>query len=148
MAPTYRYPIKKIGDQDDYFKIQVIEYKPPGLNLTGGFGLRTTEAALQNSIQNPVATIILPMPANIQDNNAADWVSGSMNPVVAGLGAAADSAVKSGNPIGSLQESILKGFSNLGAAINTGEGQQALAAGTAAAAPGTAITFSLPRSEF
>lgn len=134
MAPTYRYPIKKIGDQDDYFKIQVIEYTPPGLNLTGGFGLRTTEAALQNSIQNPVATVILPMPANIQDNNAADWVSGSMNPVVAGLGAAADSAVKSGNPIGSLQESILKGFSNLGAAINTGEGQQALAAGTAAAA--------------
>lgn len=131
-----RYPIKNIGNQDDYFKIQVIKYEAPGLNLTGGFALRTTEEALNQSgsIRNSLATIILPMPANIQDNNAADWTSGTMNPVVAGLGAAAASAVESGNLVGSLQQSILKGFSNLGAAINTGEGQKAIAAGTAAAA--------------
>ena len=136
MAEQLRYPIKNIGDQDDYFKIQVIKYEAPGLNLTGGFALRTTEEALNQSgsIRNSLATIILPMPANIQDNNAADWTSGTMNPVVAGLGAAAASAVESGNLVGSLQQSILKGFSNLGAAINTGEGQKAVAAGTAAAA--------------
>lgn len=131
-----RYPIKNIGPQDDYFKIQVIKYEPPDLKLTGGFALRTTEEALQQSgnIKIPEATIILPMPANIQDNNAADWTSGSMNPVVSGLAAAASSAVQSGNIVGSMQESIVKGFSNLGAAINTGEGQKAVAAGTAAAA--------------
>lgn len=136
MAEQLRYPIKNIGNQDDYFKIQVIKYEAPGLNLTGGFALRTTEEALNQSgsIRNSLATIILPMPANIQDNNAADWTSGTMNPVVAGLGAAAASAVESGNLVGSLQQSILKGFSNLGAAINTGEGQKAVAAGTAAAA--------------
>lgn len=136
MAEQLRYPIKNIGNQDDYFKIQVIKYEAPGLNLTGSFALRTTEEALNQSgsIRNSLATIILPMPANIQDNNAADWTSGTMNPVVAGLGAAAASAVESGNLVGSLQQSILKGFSNLGAAINTGEGQKAIAAGTAAAA--------------
>jgi hypothetical protein len=134
MAPTYRYPIKKIGDQDDYFKIQVIEYKPPGLNLTGGFGLRTTEAALQNSIQNPVATIILPMPANIQDNNAADWVSGSMNPIVATLATAGNSAVLSSNFLGSIGQSVTNAFSNIDSAIQTGEGQKGAAAGAAGAA--------------
>jgi hypothetical protein len=74
-----RYPIKNIGPQDDYFKIQVIKYEAPGLNLTGGFALRTTEEALQQSgrIKVPEETIILPIPANIQDNNSADWTSGS-----------------------------------------------------------------------
>lgn len=139
MAPTYRYPIKKIGDQDDYFKIQVIEYKPPGLNLTGGFGLRTTEAALQNSIQNPVATVILPMPSNIQDNNAADWVSGNMNPLQAGLAAAANQAVLSDNPFSSVINSTIKGFSNINSAISSGEGQQAAAAGAAGAALAAAL---------
>lgn len=139
MAPTYRYPIKKIGDQDDYFKIQVIEYKPPGLNLTGGFGLRTTETALQNSIQNPVATVILPMPSNIQDNNAADWVSGNMNPLQAGLAAAANQAVLSDNPFSSVINSTIKGFSNINSAISSGEGQQAAAAGAAGAALAAAL---------
>jgi len=37
MAELLRYPIKNIGSQDDYFKIQVLEYKAPSLNLTGGF---------------------------------------------------------------------------------------------------------------
>lgn len=134
MAPTYRYPIKKIGDQDDYFKIQVIEYTPPGLNLTGGFGLRTTEAALQNSIQNPVSTIILPMPANIQDNNAADWVSGSMNPIAATLSAAGNDAVLSSNFLGSIGQSITKAFSNIDSAIQSGSGQKGAAAGAAGAA--------------
>lgn len=132
MAPTYRYPIKKIGDQDDYFKIQVIEYTPPGLNPTGGFGLRTTETALQNSIQNPVATVILPMPSNIQDNNAADWVSGNMNPIAASIASAASSGVLSSNLPASVVQSFGKFFENVGSAIQSGEGQQGLAAGAAA----------------
>jgi len=141
MAPILRYPLNNIDKGDDYFKIQVIEYKAPSLNLTGGFALSTTEDALRQSgnIQRPEAVIILPMPANIRDSNAADWVSGSMNPVVSGLAVAASSAVQSGNIGGSMQESILKGFSNLGAAINTGEGQKAVAAGTAAAALAAAL---------
>lgn len=136
MAEQLRYPIKNIGTQDDYFKIQVIKYEAPGLNLTGGFALRTTEEALNQSgsIRNSLATIILPMPANIQDNNAADWTSGTMNPILGGLATAASDAVSSGNPVGSLAQSISKGFTNLQAALATGEGQKAVAAGTAAAA--------------
>jgi len=127
-----RYPIKYIGNQDDYFQIQVVEYQPPGLGLTGGFALGTTEQAL--SVKSAIDTIILPMPANIQDNNAADWTSGSMNPLLAGLANAANSAVLSGNPLGSVADSLKKFGVNIGDAVASGEGQKAVAAGTAVAA--------------
>lgn len=138
--PELRYPLKSIGPQEDYFKIQIFKYEPPGLNLTGGFALRTSEEAFDQSMQKPgsvktsLASIILPMPSNIQDNNAADWVTGSMNPIQASLGNAANSAVLSSNLFGSLGQSIDQFTKNLTAAIKTGEGQQGIAAGTAAAA--------------
>ncbi|NBW56882.1 hypothetical protein EBR43_03695 [bacterium] len=136
MAEQLRYPIKNIRNGDDYFKIQVIEYKAPGLNLTGGFALRTTEEALQQSgsIKNSLATIILPMPANIQDSNAADWTTGTMNPLQASLANAASSAVLSDSIAGSIAESIKKFGVNIGSAVATGEGQGGVAAGSAAAA--------------
>ena len=138
-----RYPIKNIGPQDDYFKIQVVKYEAPGFNtVAGGFGLRTTEEALnesdikaqQNGTSNVVATIILPMPANIQDSNAADWTSGTMNPISATIANAASSAVLSKNLPASIIESFAKGGLNLNAAITSGTGQSNLAAGTAALA--------------
>lgn len=141
MAEYFRYPIKNIGNQDDYFKIQVIEYKAPGLNLTGGFALRTTEEALNQSgnIKNALATIILPMPANIQDNNAADWTSGTMNPVAATLSSAAQAAILGSNPAASLIQSTGKFFENIEGSIKTGEGQQGTAAAAAAMAVQAAV---------
>lgn len=127
-----RYPIKYIGNQDDYFQIQVVEYQPPGLGLTGGFALGTTEQAL--SVKSAIDTIILPMPANIQDNNSADWTSGSMNPISAALANAANSAVLSDNVAGSIGQSLKKFGVNIGDAVTSGEGQKGAAAGAAAAA--------------
>ena len=140
-VPELRYPLKNISQGDDYFKIQVIEYKAPGLNLTGGFGLSTTEDALRKFDNKELlkSIIILPMPANIQDSNSADWVSGSMNPLQAGFTNAASSAVLSGNPFGSIVESLKKFGVNIGEAVGTGEGQQAVAAGTAVAALQSAL---------
>jgi len=141
MAEQLRYPIKNIEKGDDYFKIQVIKYEAPGLNLTGGFALRTTEEALQQSgsIKNSLATIILPMPANIQDSNAAEWTTGQMNPVQATLAAGGSSAVLSSNLLGSLGQSITKGFDNISAAIKSGEGQNVTAASAAGAALAAAL---------
>lgn len=136
--PFLRYPIKNIGNQDDYFKIQIIKYEPPGLGLTGGFALQTTENALKG-VKTAIETIILPMPANIQDNNAADWTSGSMNPLQGAIVNAASSATLSSNLFGSLAESFKKFGSNLDSAIQSGEGQKAIAAGTAAAALSAAL---------
>jgi len=136
MAGTLRYPLSNIGPQDDYFKIQVLKYEYPGLNLTGGFALRTTEEALRQtgSIKTSLATIILPMPATIQDNNAADWQSGTMNPIEASLANAASSAVLADNIAASIGQSIKNFGVNIAEAVSSGQGQSATAAGAAAAA--------------
>ena len=141
MAEILRYPRNNIGPQDDYFKIQVLKYEAPGLGLQGqnSFALNTTEDALTGSIKTSQVTIILPMPATIQDNNAADWTSGTMNPVQATLAAGGNSAILSSNLVGSVGESITKAFGNITEAIKSGEGQKATAAGAAGAAMAAAL---------
>ena len=136
MAELLRYPIKNIGSQDDYFKIQVLQYKAPGLNLTGGFALGTTEESLRQNatVKGSLATIILPMPATIQDNNSAEWQSGTMNPIQANLGAAASNAIMSSNAITSVLNSIKNFGVDISGAMSTGEGQAGTAAGAAALA--------------
>lgn len=137
-----RYPIKRIGDQDDYFKMSIVEYKAPGLGFQGeGFALGTTEQSLQKS--KAIATIILPMPANIQDNNAASWTEGTMNPVQAALGSAGYSGVLSNNLFGSIGQSITEGFSKIDAAIQSGQGQKA----TAGIAAGAALQAALGQGD-
>lgn len=140
-VPELRYPLKNILQGDDYFKIQVIEYKPPGLNLTGGFALTSVEDELRKYDLKQLlkAIIILPMPATIQDSNAADWVSGSMNPLQATLANAGYSAVLADNYAASILESVKKLGVNLGSAVSSGEGQQNLAAGAAAGALAAAL---------
>lgn len=141
MAETLRYPLSNIGPNDDYFKIQVIKYEAPGLNLTGGFAQTTIEDSLKQSgsIQNALATIILPMPATIQDNNAADWQSGTMNPIASYFASGGLEAIQSGNFATSLGKTVSNLFTDIGAAAQTGEGQSGLAAGAAAAAVQAAL---------
>ena len=144
MAEILRYPRNNIGPQDDYFKIQVIKYEAPGLNLTGGFALGTTEDALNDALKREgtkrsLANIILPMPATIQDNNSADWQSGTMNPIAASLANAASSAVLADNIAASIGQSIKNFGVNIAGAVSSGEGQSAAAAGTAAAAMQAAL---------
>lgn len=134
-TPTFRYPLKNIESGDDYFKIHILKYQPPGLGLTGGFALRTTEQALDEagiqgqagSITKPLAYIILPMPSNIADNNSADWSSGTMTPLDAKLSSAAYSAILGSNAVASLAESGGKFLGDLTGVTATGDGQKVLA---------------------
>jgi hypothetical protein len=139
MSDQLRYPLSNIGPQDDYFKIQIRKYEAPGLNLTGGFALGTSEQAFDaavaaGKIKRSEATIILPMPATIQDNNAADWQSGTMNPIEANLGAAASNAILNSNPFTSVINSAKTFGVDISSAMSTGEGQAGVSAGAAAAA--------------
>lgn len=131
-APTsLRYPLKSIGESDDYFKIQPIEYKAPGLERVG-LNLRTTEESLKGvKITDP--PIILPMPSNIQDNNMAEWSSGTLNPLSANLLSLANTAIQNKKESGFTGE-IQSILGNLSGVVKSGEGQQALASGIAAAA--------------
>lgn len=135
---TLRYPNKNISRGDDYLKIQIVKYKAPGLTKQSAtsFALRTSEQSVlaPENVKETIRTIILPMPSNIQDNNAADWVTGTMNPMVAGVAAGANAAVLSNNILGSLGQTFIDSFTALGAGVQTGEGQKGVAAVTAAGA--------------
>lgn len=147
-APILRYPISNVESGDDYFKIQIVEYKAPGLNLRGGgFALGTFEDAFNdelikngNDLKKLIkGTIILPMPSNIQDSTAASWTSGPMNPLQAQIAAAASNGVLDKDFLSSLFQSVIKTGSNAVKVVDTGEGQKAVAALTAAAAQMAAL---------
>jgi hypothetical protein len=80
--PTIRYPYKKITDSDDYLMIKVVKYKSPGYNTgagAGNFTALTSTQSLQNNIKTPEAIILLPIPQNVQDQNAVGWGENKLN---------------------------------------------------------------------
>lgn len=133
-APILRYPFNIISERDDYLKINVIQYKAPGLETQGsGFALATSEDALSQNIQKPIATIILPIPESIGDTNAASWGEDSLSALQAGLTDVAMQTI-SGSGIGQALNAA-KGFGEkVAGAVQDGTGQKALQAGFAGAA--------------
>lgn len=131
---SLRYPIKNIGEQDDYLMIQIVEYKAPGLTSQAGrkFALQTSADSLGNS--KTIETIILPMPQNIQDNNAADWVSGTMNPLQASLASGGADVIQSKNYLKGIFDKGKEYFGAIGQELTTGSSQSSAAAGFVAAA--------------
>lgn len=96
--PTIRYPYKKITDSDDYLMIKVIKYQPPGISSgTNNFSFRTSTQSLQNNIKTPESIIILPIPQNVQDQNAVGWGDGSLNAFELGAAEFAGGAIQAGN---------------------------------------------------
>jgi hypothetical protein len=78
--PTIRYPYKKITDSDDYLQIKVVKYQPPGIGSgTDNLSFRTSTQALQNNIKTPESIILLPIPQNVQDQNAVGWGESKLN---------------------------------------------------------------------
>ena len=81
MAPTLRYPQKKIRDKDDWMMINIYQYKP-GSFSSSGFSVGAGGA--QGSI---IQTILLPIPVNLPPNNLmTPWGESRLNPLeVAGM---------------------------------------------------------------
>lgn len=68
-----RYPIQMIDSSMDYMKITCIQYKPSGGFETAG-SLKVLEgSAVAASSGTRLATIILPMPQQLADYQAAGW---------------------------------------------------------------------------
>lgn len=72
-----RYPLSMIDSTTDYMKISCIEYKPAG-GLTAGGGLKVQEGSAVSAAANKVKrVIILPMPKQLADYQAAGWAENS-----------------------------------------------------------------------
>lgn len=79
-----RYPQSIIAEETDYLAITVVAYKPIGKSMVSKPGAR------RNSSESRIKTIILPIPSNISDTNAARFGDSELN----SIGAAILSGVK------------------------------------------------------
>jgi hypothetical protein len=105
-----RYPFKNIDKSDDYLKIEVLEYIPPGLNTTLSTFAQGSSDTAGYGKKEIKGSVILPIPEGISDSNLAAWGEGRMGPLdTLGMGVALGT-IKS--------EDISKGFfSSVGNAL-------------------------------
>ena len=74
---VYRYPYTLIAETTDYLQIDVVDYKPIGKNIVGAPGSRRN----QTKGKDKKKTILLPIPSNISDTNAARYGSSELNSI-------------------------------------------------------------------
>lgn len=124
----YRYPLTKLTSSDDYLKITVLDYKPPGFVPTSGTGftLPTAGEVGGYNIKQEKGTIILPIPDKVEDKNSATWGKSSLGPVEAGVLAFGENAITDPKKIPSNIQNVLS--SVLGAS-QTGTSQKMLQGG-------------------
>ena len=114
-----RYPYTKIDEHDDYMKIEVKEFSPPGLSLAEGsrsLSLKNSDDA--QATEKTLHTIILPIPEGISDTKNADWQDGGMGPIRALLGATVNSTLD-GSENRSLASSLKSGSSEILSQFNS-----------------------------
>lgn len=80
-----RYPLKKLEKSDDYLKIDILKYKPPGLGFSpGSLGLATSDD-VSYGVKDIEESIILPIPEGIGDSNGAEWGNSTIGPIQASI---------------------------------------------------------------
>jgi hypothetical protein len=124
MAQILRYPKASIGKNDDFFQIDVVEYKQPGLTAgtVGLNALRTTEQALRGSV--PSSTILLPMPQSVSDSNSANWGENTLNAALAAGLIAGQGVVEGSDPFSAAVKSGAEIFKKFESAFTQGTGQK------------------------
>ena len=134
---TFRYPYDRIQESDDYLKIDVVNYRPPGLGAQGGFRLKSLDdpnSDLTKQLQNLVASIILPMPQDISDNKGVEWGEDRMNSLAGAAAGGAANVAGGGNFLSGIAQGVISGLNNIKDVATTGNAQQEVAAGFGAAA--------------
>lgn len=131
----FRYPREIIDESDDYIRISVVNYKPPGFGARTGetFRIKSSDDAdsdLTKNLKTPVCTIILPMPQQIQDARTVEWGEDKMNSLAAAAGGGAAGIIGSEDPVSKAIKSVLGGMKNL--SETAGNAKQSIAAGLAA----------------
>jgi hypothetical protein len=136
LAPTsspfnYRYPLSKLTSSDDYLKIDIVKYIPPGfIPEEGTFALPSSDDVgyidkLSGDTANILGTIILPIPDDIRDTNRAQWGPSSL-----GIGAGAIGAGIAGlfgsEGVKDIQNKLLKTGEKFYGAAQSGTAQKVI----------------------
>lgn len=135
----FRYPYKKLEKNEDYVKIECLEYRPPGVGESFGvadFALPSSDDAYRKIGKQDIrGTIILPIPENVPNNgNSISWGESRINPLQAGLIGVGNKAV-TGGPIEGFKALFNTGAKVLEAA-QTGIGKKTVQSGFVGAAVG------------
>lgn len=136
----FRYPREIIDESDDYLKINVVNYKPPGFGSREGFRLKSSDdpqSDLTKNLETPVCSIILPMPQQIQDAKTVEWGESKMNSLAAAAAGAGADVATGRKTVEGIFKNVLGGVVNL--SDTGGNMKSALAAGFAANAVNTLI---------
>ena len=110
----FRYPYKKLEDNEDYIKIECLEYKPPGINedLTSFDQPSSDQLYSTSGKQNIRGTLILPIPEGLpQNGNAVTWGESKLGPLQTLATGVGQNAIEGG---------FLKGIDALKTAVTTG----------------------------
>ena len=149
-ALNLRYPFKNIDQSDDYLKIDVLNYIPPGINFdfSQSFAQNSSDTAGYGDSQI-LGSVILPIPEDISDANQTDWQPGTMNVGQALAVGAAQKVITSESAINGVGSVVTDIFNAAKNASQTSVGQQAIQAGFASnlakSIIGTEVSGVLPR---
>lgn len=140
----FRYPFKKLESNEDYLKIECLEYRPPKFDTdtygqSNNFNLPRQDDLYRNVGTKDIrGTIILPIPENVPLNgNSVTWTDSKIGPLAAaGLGVAQKTLT--GGPIAGV-EALVNKFKNVIDASQTGIGQKTLQSFFAAKSVGTLL---------
>ena len=89
------YPLDR-HDTQDYMLFEVLKYTPRGLKNSDGSGgpLKSRANKTDKGERKPIATISLPIPANIQDNNVVDWQKNDIDEMQKQMASLTSSAIE------------------------------------------------------
>lgn len=126
---SLRYPKKEIQAKTDYLQIDVLQYKPAGLDLTKQENntlrsLKTSKGNYNSTKKEDIlGTIFLPIPQNISSTNSTGWGEDSINSFEAmGLGLAAG-AMTADSFFGGLVGAVKGGAEGVKTIAQSGEAQ-------------------------
>ena len=84
------YPIDILKEQQDTLQITMYRYQPPTGDLFTNPNFNIPEIFVKglqrnSALKKPIATVVLPIPSGIQDNNAVGWGDDTMNNMTAAV---------------------------------------------------------------
>ena len=109
---VYRYPYTLIAESTDYLQIDVVNYVPIGkVGNDNKVTIVNDAGSRRNQGKDKIKTILLPIPSNISDTNAARYGSSELNSIAgAAIGGIKD-IMESGKALGGGGD-FIQAFSN------------------------------------
>lgn len=101
-----RYPYTKIDEHDDYLRLEIVEFTPPGLQRADdSLRLRTSDEIAKKDINH---TIMLPVPQGVEDGRSTNWDMSEMGPLAALTASAAGAGLRADGSLATMTGASLQ----------------------------------------